>query len=169
MLSRFSQPLCDPMGCSNTRILCPWDSLGKNTGVGCHALLLGIFPTQEPNPYLLSFLHCQVGSLPLAPPGKLYVVLGTLFNLKSYPKVRYSFLYRWRKKKKKPQRKHELFSKKAALWQLSLRLLLQPLPRSNLEKFLFKNFSSENYWFSKKNNLISVLNLLIPDPSFLLF
>ena len=28
-----------------TRLLCPWDSVGKNTGVGCHALLQGIFPT----------------------------------------------------------------------------------------------------------------------------
>ena len=28
------------------RLLCPWDSPGKNTGVGCHALLQGIFPTQ---------------------------------------------------------------------------------------------------------------------------
>ena len=26
--------------------LCPWDSLGKNTGVGCHALLQGIFPAR---------------------------------------------------------------------------------------------------------------------------
>ena len=32
--------------------LCPWDSLGKNTGVGCHALLRGIFLTQGSNPYL---------------------------------------------------------------------------------------------------------------------
>ena len=28
-----------------TRLPCPWDSPGKNTGVGCHALLQGIFPT----------------------------------------------------------------------------------------------------------------------------
>ena len=28
------------------RLLCPWDSPGQNTGVGCHALLQGIFPTQ---------------------------------------------------------------------------------------------------------------------------
>ena len=29
-----------------SRLLCPWDSPGKNTRVGCHALLQGIFPTQ---------------------------------------------------------------------------------------------------------------------------
>ena len=31
--------LCDPMDKQPTRLLCPWDSLGKNTGVGCHFLL----------------------------------------------------------------------------------------------------------------------------------
>jgi len=28
-----------------SRLLCPWDFPGKNTGVGCHCLLQGIFPT----------------------------------------------------------------------------------------------------------------------------
>ena len=32
-----------------TRLLCPWDSPGKNPGVGRHALLQGIFPTQGSN------------------------------------------------------------------------------------------------------------------------
>ena len=36
--------------------LCPWNSLGKNTGVGCHSLLQGIFPTQGSN---LGLLHCR--------------------------------------------------------------------------------------------------------------
>src|SRR5574341_916161 len=36
--------------------LCSWNSPGKNTGVGCHALLQGIFPTQGLNPRLL---HCE--------------------------------------------------------------------------------------------------------------
>ena len=36
--------------------LCPWDSAGKNTGVGCHALLWGIFPTQGSNLHLLWLL-----------------------------------------------------------------------------------------------------------------
>ena len=37
-------------------------SPGKNTGVGCHVLLQGIFPAQGLNPRLLQW---QVGSLPL--------------------------------------------------------------------------------------------------------
>ena len=53
-----------------TRLLCPWDSSGKNTGVGCHALLQGIFLTQRLNPGLLPLLlHLQEAFLPLAPPG----------------------------------------------------------------------------------------------------
>ena len=47
--------------------LCPWDSPGKNTGVGGHILLQAIFPTQGSNPHLLCLLHWQAGSLPLAP------------------------------------------------------------------------------------------------------
>ena len=44
-------------------LLCPWDSPGKNTGVGCHFLLQGIFPTQGSNPHLLCLLHWQTVSL----------------------------------------------------------------------------------------------------------
>ena len=40
------------------RLLCPWDSPGKNTGVGCHAFFQRIFPTQGLNPGLL---HCTSG------------------------------------------------------------------------------------------------------------
>ena len=36
-----------------TRLLCPWDSSGKNTGVVCNFLFQGIFPTQRSNPGLL--------------------------------------------------------------------------------------------------------------------
>ena len=45
-----------PRGLQPTRLLCLWDSPGKNTGVGCHALLQGIFPTQGLNSGLL---HCH--------------------------------------------------------------------------------------------------------------
>ena len=57
-----------------TRLLCPWDSPGKNAGVGCHALLQGIFPTQELNPglpycrqILYSLSHRGVQLLPKSP------------------------------------------------------------------------------------------------------
>ena len=43
----------------------------KNTGMGCHDLLQGNFPTQGLNPHLLPLLHWQAGSLPEAPLGKL--------------------------------------------------------------------------------------------------
>ena len=36
-----------------TRLLCPWGFPGKNTAVGCHFLLQGIFLTQGSNPHLL--------------------------------------------------------------------------------------------------------------------
>ena len=42
--------LCDPV---DPRLLCPWNSSGKNTGVGSHSLLQGIFPNQGLNPGLL--------------------------------------------------------------------------------------------------------------------
>ena len=57
-------------GLQPTRLLCPWDSPGKNTGVGCHALLQGILLTQRSNWPLLYLLHLWAGSLPLVPYGK---------------------------------------------------------------------------------------------------
>ena len=45
-----------PHGPQPTRLLRPWDSPGKNTGVGCHFLLQGIFPTQGLNRGLP---HCR--------------------------------------------------------------------------------------------------------------
>ena len=46
--------------------LCPWDSPGKNTGVGCYFLLQEIFPTQGwiPEPTLQRLLLWQADSLP---------------------------------------------------------------------------------------------------------
>ena len=42
-----------PYGQQPARLLCPWDSSGKSTGVGCRALLQGIFLTQGSNLYLV--------------------------------------------------------------------------------------------------------------------
>ena len=45
-----------PHGLQPARLLCPWDSPGKNTGVDCHFLLQGIFSTQGLN---LGLPHCR--------------------------------------------------------------------------------------------------------------
>ena len=47
-----------PHGLQPTRLPCPWDSPGKNTGVGGHFFLQGVFPIQELDP---SLLHCGEG------------------------------------------------------------------------------------------------------------
>ena len=49
-----------------SRLLCPWDSPGKNTGVGCHFLFQGIFPTQG-SPVSLALAG---GFFATEPPGK---------------------------------------------------------------------------------------------------
>ena len=54
-----------PHGLEPASLLCPWNSPGKNTGVGCHALLQGIFPTQGTEPGSPAL---QADSLPSEPP-----------------------------------------------------------------------------------------------------
>ena len=52
-----------PHGPYPTKLLCPWDSPGKNTEVSCRVLLQGIFLTQGLNMHLLLLLHWQAESL----------------------------------------------------------------------------------------------------------
>ena len=51
LLSRV-QLLATARAVACTRLLRPWDFLGKRTRVGCHFLLQGIFPTHGSNPGL---------------------------------------------------------------------------------------------------------------------
>ena len=54
LVTQLGPTLCNPKeDCSPPAFLVQKHSLGKNAGVGCHALLQGIFPTQELNPVLL--------------------------------------------------------------------------------------------------------------------
>ena len=55
-----------PHGLWPTRLLCPWNSPGRNTGVGCHFLLQGIFVTRENEPASPAL---QVDSVPLSRQG----------------------------------------------------------------------------------------------------
>ena len=59
-----------PYGRQPTRLLCPWGSPGKSTGVGCHALLQGIFLTQGLSLCLL-YVSCSAdGFFTTEPSGK---------------------------------------------------------------------------------------------------
>ena len=61
---------CYPVDCSSPGSSVHSDSPGKKTGVGCRALLQGIFPTQGSKPRLLSLLCWQAGSSSLVTSGK---------------------------------------------------------------------------------------------------
>ena len=54
-----------PTLCSPTRLLCPWNFPGKNSGAGYHFIFQGIFPIQGLNLHLLHLLHWYIDSLPL--------------------------------------------------------------------------------------------------------
>ena len=56
LIAQLCPTLCHPVDCSPPGSSVHEDSPGKNTGVGCHALLHGIFPTQGSNPGLP---HCR--------------------------------------------------------------------------------------------------------------
>ena len=71
-------PTLRPPGLQPTRLLCPWNSPGKNTGVGCHFLLQGIFLTQGLN---LPLLHWQVDFFTPEPAGELPVEADSLLTL----------------------------------------------------------------------------------------
>ena len=84
-------------GQAPARLLCLWDFPGKNTRVGCHFLLQGIFLTQRLN---LCLLHWQVGSLPLnhvgSPHNQINYIKNNVINtpsssLSSYFTIIYPF------------------------------------------------------------------------------
>ena len=70
MSAQSCQTFCDPW--ATARLLCWWDSPGKNTGVGCHFLLKGLFLTQGLSQSLLHLLHWQADSLPLTHLGNTF-------------------------------------------------------------------------------------------------
>ena len=71
--------LCNPMDCSLPGPSVHGDSPGKNTGVGCPALLQGIFPTQVS--------HIQADSLPSESAGKPSSLLDVFKNLFNYTNI----------------------------------------------------------------------------------
>ena len=53
-----------------SKLLCPWDSPGKNAGVSCHLYLQGIFPTHGLNSHLLCLLAWADRFFTTEPPGR---------------------------------------------------------------------------------------------------
>ena len=64
LVAQLCPTLCDPM---EVRLLCSWDSPGKNTGVGCIPFPRGSFLTQGSN---LGSPALQADSFTTEPPGK---------------------------------------------------------------------------------------------------
>ena len=81
LITQSRPTLCDPMDCSPAGSSVHGDSPGKNTGVGCHALLQGIFPTQgwDPGP-----LHCRRSLYQLSPQGSLGVYICQCCSFSSF-------------------------------------------------------------------------------------
>ena len=89
LVSQSCLTLCNPMDCSPPGSSVYGDSPGKNTGVGCHALLQVIFPTQGLNPGLP---HCRQILLPCEAQGKPSLIRSSILWLKySYLKLAGTF------------------------------------------------------------------------------
>ena len=86
LVAQSCPTLCDPMDYSPPGSSVHGAFPGKNTGVGCHALLQGIFLTLGYNLCLLCLLHWQAGFSPLAHPGKPNL-WKALCKFKNLPKI----------------------------------------------------------------------------------
>ena len=78
-----------PHGLQPTRLLCPWNSPGQNTGVGSRFFLLGIFPTQGLNPGLQ---HCGRILYLLSHQGSPVVVAGRPLSVQALVVVHTGFV-----------------------------------------------------------------------------
>ena len=83
-----------PHGLQPTRLLGPWDYSKKNTGVGTHSLLQGIFLTEGSNP---SLLHCRQilyclnfqGSQAIIRLGKRMMLIESFYPHLDFPQVKH--------------------------------------------------------------------------------
>ena len=89
LVAQLCPTLCDPMACRATASFVHRDSPGKNTGVGCHALFSGIFPTQGSNPGLP---HCRHILYHLSHQGSLDATKTSIFILRFRSPHRENFI-----------------------------------------------------------------------------
>ena len=86
LVTQSCPTLCDPMDCNSPGSTVHEDAPGKNTGVGCHALLQGTFPTQGSNPGLSHFRQILYhlshwGSQCLVPAGNVEKIRQIIFRV----------------------------------------------------------------------------------------
>ena len=84
MLLQLCWTLWDPYKPLPTRLLCPWDSPGKNTGVGCHALLQGIFLMQRLSSHFLCLIQWSLMSPNISTTCE---AINMVINIKSHNKI----------------------------------------------------------------------------------
>ena len=112
-----------PWTVAGTKLLCPWDSQGKSTGVGCHFLLQGIFPTQGSNPGLS---HCRQ----------------TLYRLNHQGSPIQTIIGSWHSRKTEPCPNHHMWSES----ELNrVRLFVTPWTVAH-QSPLSMGFSRQEYW-----------------------
>ena len=133
-----------PHGLQPTRLLCPQNSPGKNTGVGSHFLLQGIFLTQELNPHLLHLLHWRWILTTESSDFKWHCFLNLIFQLFFASVQKYS-LYSY----------IDLVSYKHHIFSYQLQLSVQ-----SPQGFLYKLFANKRFYFSFQ----SVYLLLLLSP-----
>ena len=102
-----------------TRLLCPWNSPGKNTRVGCHALLQRIFQTQESN---LGLPHCKqslyhlsyLGSHPS--PAFFFLIEVRIFSHNYFYSTSYWKFQLVQQVTEKKNRRHKIVKKKIKIY-----------------------------------------------------
>ena len=125
-----------PQGLQPTRLLCPRNFPDKNTGVGCHFLLQGIFLTEESNPNLLHLLHWQVDSLPLSHVGSQLTDIARHKkpSLNIYNCRRYIGLLKKKKKKMSSYLHWNSGCEQVSFWWPCVSRKMGPGPSFNLKK-----------------------------------
>ena len=88
---------CDPMDCSPPGSSVHGIFQPRNTGVGCHFLLQGIFPSQGSNPHLLHWQTLAVRFLTTEPSGFVLWAFYRLISSLCVITVSLLPFYRWRK------------------------------------------------------------------------
>ena len=141
-----------PHGLKPRRLFCPWNFPGKSTGVRCHCLLQGIFPTQGLNLPLHISLHCWDDSLPCATWEAWWLELQWLYcnhkvNLRIEASLDQKRKEWWQERQKEPESLRNLWnyrgcvlSRSSGVWLFATLWTVVPQPSLTL------GFSRQEYW-----------------------